>query len=192
MKTKALVFGLSAMMLSGVALADEPVPEAGTTYGTVTFQGAINDVPCSIDENNKNQVVRFGDIALHELTSNKFRSDSENFDIILKNCSTETYKTAKITFSGATVSGFTGFTGDLLGLGGRVENAGIVITDRAGSNIEFGTAFPAAGKEYQLNNGEGTETKLAFSAYVKGNENSAKKATTGNFDTVANFKINYQ
>lgn len=196
MKAKALVFGLSAMILSGIALAedegavDRPLAP-GATYGTIKFQGSINDVPCSIDEANKNQVVKFGDIALHELTSNKFRSDSENFDIVLKNCSTETYKNAQITFSGATVSGIKGFTGDLLGLGGKVENAGIAITDRAGTKIVFGQSFPAKGSEYTLNNGDGIETKLSFSAYVKGSEDTAKKATTGNFDTVANFKINY-
>ncbi|WGZ56041.1 fimbrial protein [Providencia alcalifaciens] len=141
---------------------------------------------------NLKQLVEFGEIALHELTSNQFRSDSKTFDIVLKNCSTETYKNAKITFTGSTVNGFQGFTGDLLGLGGKVQNAGIVITNGADKVVEFGKAFPGTGDGYALNNGDGSETTLHFAAYVKGNEDPTKKATTGRFDTVANFKIVYQ
>ncbi|WP_438872316.1 hypothetical protein [Providencia hangzhouensis] len=48
-----------------------------------------------MDANNLKQLVELGEIALHELTSNQYRSDSKDFDIVLKNCSTETYKTQK-------------------------------------------------------------------------------------------------
>lgn len=189
----SLALGLS-MGVSMVAVAEEPAAPATaeSSQGTINFNGFINDVPCSIDDNNLNQTVRFGEIALHELTSGKFRSDSRPFDIVLKNCSTETYKNAKITFTGSTVSGFTGFAGDLLGLGGKVQNAGIIITDGASKVVEFGKAFPGTGDGYALNNGDGLEMTLHFEAYVKGNEDPAKKATTGRFDTVANFKIIYQ
>ncbi|HBO21386.1 MAG TPA: type 1 fimbrial protein [Providencia sp.] len=189
--TLALGFGVG---VSGVALAEDPVVPATveSSQGEVRFIGFINDVPCSIDADNLKQVVDFGEIALHELTSNQFRSDSKNFDIVLKNCSTETYKNAKITFTGSTISGFTGFTGDLLGLGGKVKNAGIVITNGSDKVVEFGKEFPGTGTGYALNNGDGSETTLHFAAYVKGNEAADAKATTGRFDTVANFKIIYQ
>ena len=189
-----LAIGLG-MGISATALAaEDPVTPATveSSQGEIRFIGFINDVPCSIDADNLKQVVDFGEIGLHELTSNQFRSDSKNFDVVLKNCSTETYKNAKITFTGSTVSGFDGFTGDLLGLGGKIKNAGIVITNGADKVVEFGKAFPGTGEGYALNNGDGTETTLHFSAYVKGNENPAEKATTGRFDTVANFKIVYQ
>ncbi|MTB66138.1 fimbrial protein [Providencia sp. wls1943] len=186
--TLALGLGVG---VSGAALAADPVE---SSQGEIRFTGFINDVPCSIDADNLKQLVEFGEIALHELTSNQFRSDSKAFDIVLKNCSTETYKNAKITFTGSTVNGFQGFTGDLLGLGGKVKNAGIVISTRDGADtpIEFGKAFPGTGDGYALSNGDGSETTLHFAAYVKGNEDPTKKATTGRFDTVANFKIIYQ
>lgn len=184
--TLALGLGVG---VSGAALASDPVE---SSQGEIRFTGFINDVPCSIDADNLKQLVEFGEIALHELTSNQFRSDSKTFDIVLKNCSTETYKNAKITFTGSTVNGFQGFTGDLLGLGGKVQNAGIVITNGADKVVEFGKAFPGTGDGYALNNGDGSETTLHFAAYVKGNEDPTKKATTGRFDTVANFKIVYQ
>lgn len=184
--TLALGLGVG---VSGAALAADPVE---SSQGEISFTGFINDVPCSIDADNLKQLVEFGEIALHELTSNQFRSDSKTFDIVLKNCSTETYKNAKITFTGSTVNGFQGFTGDLLGLGGKVQNAGIVITNGADKVVEFGKAFPGTGDGYALNNGDGSETTLHFAAYVKGNEDPTKKATTGRFDTVANFKIVYQ
>lgn len=190
--TLALGLGVG---FSGVALADDPVVPPKTvesSQGEIRFTGFINDVPCSIDANNLKQLVEFGEIALHELTSNQYRSDSKDFDIVLKNCSTETYKNAKITFTGPTISGFQGFTGELLGLGGKVKNAGIVITNGADKVVEFGKAFPGTGDGYALNSGDGKETTLHFAAYVKGNEDAAAKATTGSFNTVANFKIIYQ
>ena len=193
MKLKALVLGMAIVAVSGTAVAEDPVTPAkaaGTTNGTVTFQGSVSDVPCSIDDKNQHQTVKFGDIALHELTSKKFRSDSEKFNIVLKNCSTDTYKNAQITFTGSTVSGIAGFTGELLGLGGSIQNAGIAITDDGGNPVTFGTAFPAKGKEFILSND--ANTTLRFAAYVKGSESEDKKATTGNFDTVTNFKISYQ
>ncbi len=193
--TLALGLGVG---ISGVALAEDPVvpvepaKTVESSQGEIRFTGFINDVPCSIDANNLKQLVEFGEIALHELTSNQYRSDSKDFDIVLKNCSTETYKNAKITFTGPTISGFDGFTGDLLGLGGKVKNAGIVITNGADKIVEFGKAFPGTGDGYALNNGDGKETTLHFAAYVKGNEAADAKATTGSFNTVANFKIIYQ
>ena len=186
--TLALGLGVG---ISGVAVAEDPVtpPTVESSQGEVRFTGFINDVPCSIDANNLKQLVEFGEIALHELTSNQYRSD---FDIVLKNCSTETYKNAKITFTGQTINGFQGFAGDLLGLGGKVKNAGIVITNGADKVVEFGKAFPGTGDGYALNAGDGKQTTLHFSAYVKGNEAADAKATTGSFNTVANFKIIYQ
>lgn len=197
MKFNKLALGVAlSMIVVAPTFAEDPVEptnpttQAESSQGTIRFTGFINDVPCSIDNDNLNQTVKFGEIALHELTTNNFRSDSENFDIVLKNCSTETYKTAKVAFTGSTVSGFEGYTGELLGLGSKVENAGIVITDRANNPITFGQGFPTEGKS--LNNSDGTTTTLQFSAYVKGNEAKDKKATTGSFDTVANFKVIYQ
>lgn len=183
----ALGVALSFAVISAPSFAADPV-ESGE--GKVRFTGFINDVPCSIDDKSLDQTVAFGEIALQELTTNKFRSDSENFDIVLKNCSTETYKTAKVSFTGATVSGFEGFTGDLLGLGGKVQNAGIVITDRANKPVTLGEGFPTAGQT--LNGGDGVKTTLQFAAYVKGDEADDKKATTGAFDTVANFTVIYE
>lgn len=198
MKFNKVVLGMVfGMGFSTFAMAEDPdVPVTPTSVesaqGEIRFIGFINDVPCSIDSKNQKQLIDFGEIALNELTSNLFRSDSEKFNIVLKNCSTETYKNAKVTFTGSTVSGFQGFTGELLGLGGKVKNAGIVITDAAGTSVEFGKAFPGTGSGYELNNGNGSETTLSFAAYVKGNEDPAQKATTGRFDSVANFKIIYQ
>lgn len=195
----SLALGLSmGVTMSPAFAADDgttptaPAKTAESSQGTIHFLGYINDVPCSIDDNNLNQTVDFGEIALNELTSGKYRSDEEKFDIVLKNCSIETYKNAKISFTGSTVSGFTGFTGELLGLGGKVENAGIVITDGANTPIVFGKAFPSVGDGYVLNGGDGSRTTMHFGAYVKGNEADGKKATTGRFDTVANFKVIYQ
>lgn len=103
MKFNKLALGVAlSMIVVAPTFAEDPVEptnpptQAESSQGTIRFTGFINDVPCSIDNDNLNQTVKFGEIALHELTTNNFRSDSENFDIVLKTALQKPIKQQKL------------------------------------------------------------------------------------------------
>ena len=71
MKFTKLALGVAlSLVVAAPSFAADP---AESREGKVRFTGFINDVPCSIDDKSLDQTVKFGEIALHELTSNKFR-----------------------------------------------------------------------------------------------------------------------
>lgn len=94
LKKLHLVLGLGLSIIAGSALA------ADQGHGTVEFYGSIIDAPCSIDPDSGAQRIPLGQVSSSALKDGG-RSASKMFKIKLLQCSTETYKTVKTTFTGA-------------------------------------------------------------------------------------------
>ncbi|PNF13473.1 fimbria A protein [Enterobacter cancerogenus] len=179
MNKLASVFLISmGMMASGANAADQG-------HGKVTFTGSIIDAPCSITPETADQTVMLGQVASHVLKDGG-TSAPKNFTIDLENCSFDQDEdgntlgnSVAVTFSG------TASTQDatLLGLTGEAAGAGVAIADESGKALNVGTPSSL----YKL---AGTNPSLGFTAYLKGI--SGQTIKTGDFESVANFTMDYQ
>lgn len=150
--------------------------------GKVTFTGSIIDAPCSITPESSDQTVSLGQVASHMLKDGG-TSTPQRFTIDLENCFYGSNENALRNSVAVTFSG-TASTQDatLLGLSGEASGAGIAITDESGKIIEMG-------KPSSLYNMVGANPSLGFTAYLKG---ASSTITTGDFESVANFVMDYQ
>lgn len=155
--------------------------------GTVTFNGKIIDTPCSVEQDDLQQTVEFGEISKAVLEKGG-TSDIKTFDIVLKDCSLDTATTAKIVFNGGAAAGT---NNELLALNGDASGAGIAVK-YSGSKIKFDGTTPAVGAS-SLSNGDNT---FSFSTYVEKlptpPSGTAVGITTGEFISTANFVVSYQ
>lgn len=168
-----LVLGLGLSIIAGSALA------ADQGHGTVEFYGSIIDAPCSIDPDSGAQRIPLGQVSSSALKDGG-RSASKMFKIKLLQCSTETYKTVKTTFTGAEAPDV---LEGALGIEGIAKNAAVVITNAGGEQIKLGQASAAQ----TLNDGN---NDLNFAAYLQGS--SSKAAIPGDFTAIATFALSYQ
>ncbi|CAI0696652.1 fimbrial protein [Serratia quinivorans] len=179
MMATVLAFGSISM-----AQAEDPtnpvVRAADQGHGKVTFTGSIIDAPCSIDPASIDQTVDLGAVSNVSLTDGG-NSDPKPFNIRLEKCSMETAKTVTTTFDGPAGKG------GLLGMTGDAKGASIAITDGSNNVIELGK--PTSG---QLISAGATEATLPFSAYLKGDGGDDKSIIPGQFQSVANFTLNYK
>ncbi|MHA7845141.1 fimbrial protein [Serratia sp. D1N4] len=165
---------LAAALISASAFA---VHAADQGSGTVTFTGSIIDAPCSITPQTSDQVVPLGQVSA-ALLANQGTSTPQTFTIDLEKCDVSTLKNVSITFNGTA-------DGDMLGIVGDAQGAGIVITDGSGTAIKLGQASAAR----LLSNGNNT---LLFSAYLKGKSATPDSVKPGSFTSIANFTLAYQ
>ncbi|EOG1984599.1 fimbrial protein [Proteus mirabilis] len=173
LKKLHLVLGLGLSIIAGAALA------ADQGHGTVEFYGSIIDAPCSIDPDSGAQRIPLGQVSSSALKDGG-RSASKMFKIKLLQCSTETYKTVKTTFTGAEAPDV---LEGALGIEGIAKNAAVVITNAGGEQIKLGQASAAQ----TLNDGN---NDLNFAAYLQGS--SSKAAIPGDFTAIATFALSYQ
>lgn len=172
-KKTAFSLGLGLSIIAGSALA------ADQGHGTVEFYGSIIDAPCSIDPDSGAQRIPLGQVSSSALKDGG-RSASKMFKIKLLQCSTETYKTVKTTFTGAEAPDV---LEGALGIEGIAKNAAVVITNAGGEQIKLGQASAAQ----TLNDGN---NDLNFAAYLQGS--SSKAAIPGDFTAIATFALSYQ
>lgn len=173
LKKLHLVLGLGLSIIAGSALA------ADQGHGTVEFYGSIIDAPCSIDPDSGAQRIPLGQVSSSALKDGG-RSASKMFKIKLLQCSTETYKTVKTTFTGAEAPDV---LEGALGIEGIAKNAAVVITNAGGEQIKLGQASAVQ----TLNDGN---NDLNFAAYLQGS--SSKAAIPGDFTAIATFALSYQ
>ncbi|WP_163830942.1 fimbrial protein [Proteus mirabilis] len=173
LKKLHLVLGLGLSIIAGSALA------ADQGHGTVEFYGSIIDAPCSIDPDSGAQRIPLGQVSSSALKDGG-SSASKMFKIKLLQCSTETYKTVKTTFTGAEAPDV---LEGALGIEGIAKNAAVVITNAGGEQIKLGQASAAQ----TLNDGN---NDLNFAAYLQGS--SSKAAIPGDFTAIATFALSYQ
>jgi len=149
--------------------------QADAGSGTVTFEGAVIDAPCSV-VGDADQTIWLGQVS-SSAVANGGTSTPVPFYIQLENCSTDTANTVTTTFSGASSS----VSGASLGVTGSATDVGIVMTDGDSNTITLGEA--TAGQ--LLQNGDNT---LSFSAYIIGGE----APTEGDFTSVTNWTLAYE
>lgn len=177
---------LASVLLLSMGMVAAGANAADQGHGKVTFTGSIIDAPCSITPETADQTVMLGQVASHVLKDGG-TSAPKSFTIDLENCSfgtdageaDATGNSVSVTFSG------TASTQDpkLLGLTGEAAGAGVAIADESGKLLNVGT--PSS-----LYNLSGTNPSLGFTAYLKGI--SGQTITTGDFESVANFTMDYQ
>ena len=162
---------------------------AGTSTGTVTFTGTIEDSPCSIVIGDEHQTVNLGHIGTGSLLGGK-SSSMVDFHIGLENCAFTTEKTMSTVFS-ATGNESTANAGNiaLMGAKGEMQGSSIVLGNYKGTRIPLGTAstqdLTVDGAKVGLAN-----QTLNFKAWVKGDD-AAASIDTGEFSSVVNFAISY-
>lgn len=172
-------FNKSLLVASLVAISSF-THAADQGHGTVTFTGAIIDAPCSINPDSIDQTINLGQIASSALKDGG-TSTPRQFQIKLENCTADTLKTVKTTFTGA--EGVAG----RLGIDGTAKGASIALTDGKGKLIKLGEATDAQ----TIQNGNNT---IEFSAYLQGDGTTAAPIdiVPGEFHSITNFSLTYQ
>lgn len=149
---------------------------ANASQGTVTFNGEINDTPCSIDASDQHQTINMGSVTSSALSGGG-TSNPVPFTIKLTQCDNTTKKTVATTFTGPAASFGTG----LLGISGNTTNAAIRLLDASDKPLQLGTAT-----SQPLLAGQ---NDLRFKAQLIGD--ATTDATPGVFSSVANFTMTY-
>lgn len=144
--------------------------------GLIRFNGSIIEAACSVNPESSQQEIELGQISTGSLADNGI-SNPRNFLIKLENCSLSAADSVTVTFGGAAADD----TNKLLGITGSASGAGIALVDGAGKQITLGV--PTDARELL----EGNNT-LNFSTYLQG---LGSVITTGDFTSVADFKLTY-
>ncbi|MCU5771612.1 type 1 fimbrial protein [Erwiniaceae bacterium BAC15a-03b] len=170
---------IAALLVLGSASAAN-AEDSG--HGTVTFQGAIIDAPCSINPDSIDQTINLGQISAAALSAGGKTGSStpRPFQIKLENCTTATLSTVQTKFTGATSA----YDVDSLALSGSASGASIVMIDGSNKKVKLNVATTPQG----LQDGRNT---LNFNAYLQGGGSSAT-IVPGEFNSITNFTLAYQ
>lgn len=190
MKLNKIVLGL-ALGLSSASLLNIAHAAPGGA-GTVQFHGKILEAACSIEQDEAAQAIEMGQVATATLAANENKGASNPvfFKIKLKNCSftdakdeegkpVKAKKDVTVTFTGAP-----GGTEGLLGMTGTAKGASIALVDPAGTLLKLNQ--PSSTQT--LMDGDNT---LSFGAYLQGDGNKDNPIVPGEFQSVANFTLDY-
>ena len=179
----ALVLG-SAM---SVAQAEETT--TGANDGTVTFVGKIVESPCSIKIGDENQTIRLGE-NLGTASLKAGLTQKVDFDIELVNCVFDAQTNMSIVFN-ANGNESTTHAGNLalMGAGGEMKGAYIVMADSKGTELRMGTAATQLMKKDTAGKAMADQT-LRFKAWVQG-DTAAATVDTGEFSSMTSFQITY-
>lgn len=160
------------LLAAAISLGMASTAQAAT--GTITFNGEVQNTPCSISAGNLHQSVDFGILSQAALNGGG-KSNPEAFEIKLTGCDTTTQKAANVTFNGNAGHG------DTFGVTG-VANVGVL--------INYGGTVIKPGDAMSQNIFDGDNT-IGFQAEVMGDAATANPVGTGTFQGVANFQITY-
>ncbi|MBP2169253.1 type 1 fimbria pilin [Erwinia toletana] len=170
---------VAAIMIMGYVFAANA---ADSGHGTVTFQGAIIDAPCSINPDSIDQTINLGQISAAALSASGKTGSSipRPFQIKLENCTTATLSTVQTKFTGAASA----YDKDSLALSGSASGASIVMLDGSNEKVKLNVATTPQ----TLQDGHNT---LNFNAYLQGGGSSAT-IVPGEFNSITNFTLAYQ
>lgn len=171
----------TSMLYSGA------IHSAQMGVGTITFKGSIIEAPCSISAATADQTISLGMVSTKSLAGGK-TSQPSYFSIDLSDCTPGTLKSALVTFTGQQTSDKV--NNGRLAITGTAKGASVGL--RSGENdIKLGV--PLSNPLTEGNN------KFNFTAYLQGdsvsgadNKVTAKDIVPGDFQAVANFKLNYE
>ncbi|STQ90680.1 fimbrial protein [Iodobacter fluviatilis] len=149
--------------------------------GTVTFQGAIVDAPCSVLPGSADQTVQFGSVSSSKLIAGG-ESAKQNFSIGLEGCDISTKNSVEVTFTGLADTNVPA----LIALqNGTAKGAGIGMVDATGKAVVLGVASSL----YALTSGG---NQLQFNAFLKGTGATAADVIPGDFSSMVQFSLNYK
>lgn len=180
MSSRKALAGL-ALVMSGLSAG------AMASDNTVNFTGEIVDTPCVVAPvAGDGQIqVELNQVKSSVFTQAKDTSPDVGFTIVLDQCTTDTLKSANVTFSGSqdsndnTLLAIQNQSGDTRQM---ATGVGIEIANNDGTAIPMGTA----GSDISLVDGS---NQLMFKAHYK---STAAKVTAGRADGQATFQIAYK
>lgn len=152
--------------------------------GTVNFTGSIVNAPCVVDVSSENHTVTLGQYRTDSFSGTGSVSSPVDFKINLINCTTDTYTSAAVTFTGSTVSGNSNvLTLSSIQAGDQVaENVGIQILQDSNPVAVDGSAASTA-----KTISDGTN-RLAFQARYIALDDAV---TAGAANSSADFTVTY-
>lgn len=181
--SKMAVSALSALALmvaAGSAMAEGVVVPLTVNGGTIHFVGDVTNGACSVNSKSADQTVKLGSMQAKDVVKGKPGKFSP-FDIVLDDCSIDTYSNAAFIFEGQPDLDDSSVLANNYGTGGAT-GVGIQLKDIDGKVVVLG----ATGAKMTLIQG----TNVAkFSAALYGTTGTA---TSGSVDSVATFKVHYE
>ncbi|MDD0972842.1 fimbrial protein [Pseudomonas fontis] len=144
---------------------------------TIKWKGSITSASCNIDNDSADQNISLGDFSKALLEKNR-ETSPEQFHIKLLDCDASVGAgTVAVTFTGSK-------SGNDLALNGPMANdVALRILDTLGGDVVIGTPTPAK----SIRNGTNV---LSFQAKLVTSATSGS-VTPGEFDTTANFRLDY-
>lgn len=142
------------------------------------FVGAVVDAPCNIDAGSVDQTIQMGVLGQQSLYAKTTKA--QPFDIKLTQCSSDTVKSAVVTFTGAA----DGKVKDDLSSG--LDNVGIELSNNDGP-VVLGKPV----KSQALTDGTNDLRFFAKAVYT-GGDKAKDAAEIGDFAAVSQFSVVYQ
>lgn len=181
-KMMVSALALLTMTVAGSAMAAAtPITVSG---GTINFTGEINDGACTVSPSSaQGQTIDLGNYKPADITKGQPKTPVK-FDIVLENCSTDTYTTASFDFGGQADTDDASVLANNSGTGGAT-GVGVQLKDMDGKVIVLNTTSGAGAKMTLVPN---TNT-ASFSAAMYGTKDTA---TVGHVSAATNFKVHYE
>ncbi|MBS0968035.1 DUF2574 domain-containing protein [Chimaeribacter arupi] len=175
-------------LLTGLTFAALGMASSGYSAdtGKVNFSGKIIAPPCEVDASNTvTNVAAFSSVGANTFNDQigVEGSESRDFDIILKNCPTDT--TINVGFSGPTDGANTTLAVDESSAG---KGVGIVVYHKGSTDkVKFDSSIDAAHNKTLAESGESTFSYTAKLISTK----SVSDMTNGDFTASADFTVYY-
>lgn len=153
-----------------------------STPGDIVMQGELIEASCSIDPNNRELWIDFGEVSARDITPEANLFVSKQFQIKLVGCTLPSIdekgsaSRAQIAIMGTSID-----NDNLLQVNGESEGFGIQLRDSHGEILRFNTKMP----DYTLLEGR---DRLNFTAILIAYQKNIK---AGNFVGTVRFRMDY-
>ncbi|PHM39779.1 major mannose-resistant fimbrial protein [Xenorhabdus mauleonii] len=174
-KIAAITLGMGIFCAQAQSVAPKATPINNGGGGKITFTGTVVNAPCNISPESINQTINFG--VLSQSLLNKGNETSRPVKIVLTECDTETYKKAKVTFSGANYD-----SKELL-MSGSAKNVAVRLMGLDGDIV-----LDQATKAFNLSQSTNELNFMAFAKKAIGKDN----VTPGEFSGTTTFTMQYE
>ncbi|EMH4163957.1 type 1 fimbrial protein [Pluralibacter gergoviae] len=157
---------------------DTSTPSTPTpNTGKIEFTGSLVNSACGLAPESSPVKINFGEIPTAQLKDNQ-RAGSQHAQIVLQGCDAVVAKTARVTYTPATIDGnLAAIVSD------TAKGAGIGLVDSGDQDVKWGE------KTSPVKIIEGN-TNIDFVAYLQAD--GSQEVTPGAFQSTINFQIDYQ
>lgn len=182
--SKMIVSALSglAMLTAGSAMAAPVATPVTVNGGTINFTGDVTDAACTVDPSSDGQDINLGSVKAADVVKGKTNSTTR-FDIVLDDCSIDTYTTASFGFNGKADANDVTVLGNTAGPG-SAKGVGVQLLDSDGSPISIGGDASANAK---MKLAKGTNI-ASFAAGIIGTDT----VVSGHVAATTNFTVHYE